>query len=172
MILSKIGITESSDKEIPHGKFGEKRSSPLIAGPFSEVLKSICSRMVDPLSGSSPAPVIFSQPLSFNTFNVLAASIDMRILEISLSVISDARSLPMSVKSSVSDSKHAGRDNAEAMIARDEFGRYPPTKRKIDSGRLMIDKQLPSDVVLPQLRPLPMIRIASIVSSPTDSTAW
>jgi hypothetical protein len=44
-----------------------------------------------------------------------------------------------SLKSSVSESKHAGRDSAEAIIARDEFGRYSPMNRRIESGRLLIE---------------------------------
>jgi hypothetical protein len=106
--------------------------------------------------------------MSFNTFSRLAASIDTRIFEMSLSVSFGARSLQISLKSSVSDSKHAGRDNAKAMIARDEFGRYSPTKRKIDSGRQFVDRQLllmMASVLLPELpqqRLLLMVRIIPI----------
>jgi hypothetical protein len=129
MMLSKIGITASSDN-VKHG------GNPSLAiAVMTEVFKSISSRTMDPLSGSSPAPVIFSQPMSFNTFSRSAASIDTRILETSLSVSFDARSLPMSLKSSVSESKHADLVSAEAMIARDGIGRYSPMHRRIESGR-------------------------------------
>jgi hypothetical protein len=76
--------------------------------------------------------------MSFNTLSRLTASIDTRMSEMSLSVNFDAKSLLMSLKSSVSESKHAGRDNAEAIIDRDELGRYSPMKRRIESGRLVL----------------------------------
>jgi len=52
------------------------------------------------------------------------------------------------------------------MIARDEFGRYSPTKRKIDSGRQFVDRQLLLMMAqlpeLPQQRLLLMVRIIPI----------
>jgi len=149
MILSNTGITASSDNTKHHGKFGEKISLPSAIGALTEVDKSICWIVVDPRNGSSPIPEIFSQPMSFNTFSRLTASIDTRISEMSLSVNFDAKSLPMSPKSSVSESKHAGRDSADTIIARDEFGRFSPMNRRIESGRLLIDKRLLCWALLP-----------------------
>jgi hypothetical protein len=104
----------------------------------TEVLKSICSRTAELRSGSSPTPEIFLQPVSFNTFSELTASIDSRTPLISQSFNFDAKTLSITPKSSVSESKHAGREIAEAIIARDGMGRYSPINRKIESGRMLI----------------------------------
>ena len=140
MILFNNGITASSCNEKDHGKFGEKRSLQSGIVALTEVDKSICWRVVDLRRGSSPKPEIFSQPTSFNTFNRLRASIDTRISEMSLSDNFEANFLLISLKSSVSDSKHE-RDNADAIIAPDELGRYSPMNCRIESGRLLIDKR-------------------------------
>ena len=118
------------------------------------VVKSICWMVVDPLNGYSPTPEIFSQPMSFNTFSRMTASIDTRISDMSLSVSLNESSLPMSLKSSVSESKHACRDSAEAIIAREDGTTYSPMNLRIESGRPLMEKQLlcwSEDLQLPLL---------------------
>jgi hypothetical protein len=139
IILSKIGTIISSDKAKRHGKFDEKSSAPVaILDARKDVLKSICWREEEPRSGSNPTPEILSQPMSFSTSNVFTASIDTRMPAISSSVNVDAKSSSISPKSSMSEVKQAGRENAAAIIALEQFGRYPPMNRRIESGSLVM----------------------------------
>ena len=85
------------------------------------MLRSICSRVVDPRSGSNPLPVILTQPASFNMRRVSLALMHVKSAPISASVSFFAKLFSTSSKSRdiLPPSSPSSRDDTIALLVVD-----------------------------------------------------